>query len=236
MQSREKDKFLDDVIKCVKFYFDRTDIRKELEDHILDSMEYYMENGYDEEEAEKMAVRGMGDAREIGKALNNEHNPLVGWMLGITRVAIVVLVIVTGYILIGTTLMAFHGLVDVNDIPEEDIVYEVDVDKKVQIDDRVIHFTKLIYDKEGDMNIFYRSYDKRLWGSGWNVNSIGSIYDDLGNEYISGSGRASNGIISNCLTSKRNFPDDAKELVIEYDSCNRYFEVRIPLPGGMTNE
>jgi hypothetical protein len=157
-------------------------------------------------------------------------------MLGITNVFIVILVIITGYVVIATTFMSLFGLVDVNDIPKEDIVYEVEVDEKVQIDDRVIHFTKLVYDKEGSINIYYRSYDKRLWGSGWNNNSIGSIYDESGNVYINGGGRASNGIISNCLTSKRNFPEDAKELVIIYDSCNRYFEVRIPLPEGGSYE
>lgn len=236
MHFREKDRFLDEVIKCIKFPFDRVEIRRELEDHILDSMEYHMENGYGEEEAEKLSVQGMGDAEIIGKALNKEHNPFVGWMIGVTNVIIVILVIITGYVVIATTFMSLFGLADVNDIPKENIVYEVDVDRKVQIDDRVIHFTKLVYDKEGSMNIYYRSYDKRLWGSGWSNNSIGSIYDESGNEYINGGGRASNGIFSNCLTSKRNFPRDAKELVIIYDYCNRYFEVRVPLPEGGSYE
>ncbi len=236
MQSREKDRFLDDVIKYVKYPFVRADIRIELGNHISDRIEDYMEDGLVYDVAEKKSIYDMGDAKEIGRALNKEHNPFVGWMLGITNVFIVILVIITGYVLIATTFMSLFGLVDVNDIPKEDIVYEVDVDKKVQIDDRVIHFTKLVYDKEGNMNIFYRSYDKRLWGTGWSNNSIGSIYDELGNRYINGGGRASNGIISNCLTSKRNFPRDAKELVMIYDSCNRYFEVRIPLPEGGSYE
>lgn len=236
MQSRKKDKFLDEIIKYIRFPFDRADIREELKDHINDKIEDYIDQGIDFDEAETMAVSNMGDAEIIGKALNKEHNPFVGWMLGITNVILVILVIITGYVVIVTSFMSIFGLVDVNDTPKEDIVYEMKVDEKVQIDDRVIHFTKLVYDKEGSMNIYYRSYDKRLWGSGWNVNSIGSIYDESGNEYINGGGRASNGIFSNCLTSKRNFPGDSEELVIIYDSCNRYFEVRIPLPEGGSYE
>lgn len=236
MQSKEKDRFLEEVLSQVKFPFDRADIREELEHHIYDRFDYYINQGIDFEEAETMAVSNMGDAKIIGKALNKEHNPLVGWMLGITNVFIVILVIITGYVVVATTFMSLFGLIDIDDIPKEDIVYEVEVDEKVQIDDRVIHFTKLVYDKEGAMNIFYRSYDKRLWGSGWGNNSIGSIYDESGNEYINGGGRASNGIFSNCLTSKRNFPKDAKELVIIYDNGNRYFEVRIPLPEGGSYE
>ena len=178
----------------------------------------------------------MGDAREIGKALNKEHNPFVGWMLGITYAVIIVLVIITGTLVIGNTLNTIFDLIDDYDIPEGDIVYEIDVDKKVQIDDRVIHFKKLVYDNEGNINIFYWSYNKRLFRSDMVIDSIGRIYDEQGIEYRNGSERASHGLISNSLASISNFPIDAKEIVIVYDYFNRYFEVRIQLPEGGTYE
>ena len=68
-------KFLEQVLSYVKFPFDRDEIRLELESHILEKIEYYIEQGYDRETAEQYSIKDMGDAREIGIALNKEHNP-----------------------------------------------------------------------------------------------------------------------------------------------------------------
>ncbi len=236
MQFKEKDRFLDELVSQVKFSFDRADIRKELEDHILDSMEYYIEKGYDEDKAENMAVQDMGDAREIGKALNKEHNPVIGWLWKISNV--LVGLFIGASILVGFVPMLF-GLFSVDPyryMEKDNIVYEIDVEQKVQIDDVVIKFTKLVYDNEGDMNIYYRYYDKKLWGIGWSNESLGEIYDDKGNKYFNGGGHSSNGIISKSMRSIRDFPSDAMELIIVYDGLNRYYEVRIPLEEGVSNE
>ena len=236
MQSKEKDIFLDEVVKYVKFTFDRAEIRKELEDHILDCMEYHMESGCSQEEAVKLSIQGMGDAREIGKALNKEHNPFVGWMLRITNVLVGIFVLASIFIVFIPLIFTIFNSDPYGNIDKNDIVYEIDVNQKVQIDDVVIEFTKLVYDKEGDMNIFYKSYDKKLWGAGWSTSSIGEIYDESGNKYFNGGGCSSNGIISKTLRSIRDFPPDAKELIIIYDSLDRYYEVRIPLKDGDSHE
>jgi|GEM_PF-2683005 len=51
--------FLQKVLAEIKFPFDKAAIRSELESHLMDRMEEYLEAGYDEETAEGLAVKGM---------------------------------------------------------------------------------------------------------------------------------------------------------------------------------
>lgn len=44
------EKFLEERICHVKFFFDREEIRLKFKDHMLNKIEYYIELGYDEEE------------------------------------------------------------------------------------------------------------------------------------------------------------------------------------------
>ena len=52
---------------------------QELEQHLLDQQEAYLNQGYGEEEAARMAVEQMGDARQVGQALNRAHRPQTPW-------------------------------------------------------------------------------------------------------------------------------------------------------------
>ena len=67
---------------------------------------------------------------------------------------------------------------------------------------------------------------------GWSLGYIGTVKDDKGNEYFSGSGYQGAGIVSKGRKSLRDFPEDAKSLIIEYDLYNRYYKVEIPLKSG----
>ncbi|MEM5818034.1 MAG: permease prefix domain 1-containing protein [Desulfitobacterium hafniense] len=80
MPSPELDNFLRNVLSHVKFSFDRKAICSELESHLWDRIEDYLEQGYDEATAERLAVEGMGDPKEIGIELNKQHNPIIGWL------------------------------------------------------------------------------------------------------------------------------------------------------------
>ena len=47
----------------------------ELEQHLQDQQEAYMEQGHGQEQAARMAIEQMGDAREVGQALDWAHRP-----------------------------------------------------------------------------------------------------------------------------------------------------------------
>ncbi|MBU5256215.1 permease prefix domain 1-containing protein [Tissierella praeacuta] len=236
MSFHKMDEFLKSVLSYIKFPFDREDIKLEMEAHILHKINYYMEQGYHEEKAEELAVKDMGNPKEIGIQLNKEHNPIIGWLWRITNIAVSIFIVINIFIIGSMTIVTIFSGNPVKEIPKEDIVYRIDINEKVQIDDMVIKFTNVIYDKDGELHIFYRYYDKKLWGSGWSFGAIGTIKDDLGNEYFSGSGSSSGGIVSKGRRSLRDFPENANTLIIEYDEYNRKYRVEIPLKAGEYNE
>lgn len=236
----KKDKFLAEVIYHIKFPFDRDDIKYELECHILEKIDYYTEQGYDKEKAEELSVNDMGDAEVIGIELNKQHNPVIGWLWKITNVMVGVFGLVSIFIivlplLISLLITLFAGNT-INDIPKSNIVYKINVDEKVKIDDRVVHFTYVVYEKNGNMNILYDYYDTRLWGTGWSLGYIGEITDNLGNRYFAGSGGSRGGIRTRSIRTLSNFSEEADTLIINYDEFNRSYRVEIPLKAGDNSE
>ncbi|WP_407311855.1 permease prefix domain 1-containing protein [Desulfosporosinus sp. SB140] len=240
MLSPKSEEFLQKVLSYVKFSFDHRAIKDELENHLIDRMQDYREQGYAEEEAEQMAVSAMGDAQEIGRELNREHNPIIGWLWRTSHFLVVLLVITNLYfvglpiaISVGDTLMKINPAAG---IPKSDIVYNLPVHQKVKLDDTVINFTNLVLEKNGDLNIFYRYYDTSLWGGGWNLGDIGVITDNLGNRYYNGSGSGDGGIVSTCRRTINHFAENADTLIISYDYFNRQYRVEIPLKKVKENE
>ncbi len=66
------DKYLDEVCNCIKSVPCRRAVRRELQNHMEDSIEYAKEKGADNEEATEYAIAEMGNAKETGRQLN-EH-------------------------------------------------------------------------------------------------------------------------------------------------------------------
>lgn len=78
MQTKE---FLDKVCKQIKYEPIREEISQELENHIQEIKEEYIQEGIKENEAEEKAIIQMGVAEEIGKKLNKIHKPKMNWQL-----------------------------------------------------------------------------------------------------------------------------------------------------------
>ena len=232
MLSPKSDIYIKEILSYVKFKSDRNDIRSELEDHIEDKMEDYIEQGYDTEEAEQLSINDMGNAKEIGEELNKQHNPIVGWIWQLTNLLVVLTIVVFGFVFC-IFISSFFRSNLINEIPKSDIVYSIKLKERVQIDDTVIRFTYIIYDINGNINIFYEAYSKAIWGPVWLPGYIGEITDDLDNKYITRSGQAnSGGIMSKGVWTIHKFSEDAKMLIITYDLYNRKYRVEIPLQEG----
>lgn len=94
MQIRE---FLNNVCEQISYKPIREEISKELENHIEERKEMYMEYGVKENEAEEKAIEQMGDAEEIGKKLNKIHRPRIDWKVIFTIVALIILGLIVFY-------------------------------------------------------------------------------------------------------------------------------------------
>ncbi len=75
-----KEKYIETVLKEVKFYYDHQEIEKELETHIYERSKYLQSKGLTAESAETEAVKRMGDPQAMGRELNKAHNPWLGYV------------------------------------------------------------------------------------------------------------------------------------------------------------
>lgn len=67
------------VSACIRFKPDREAVEEELTAHLEDRRDAYLARGMTRQEAEDLAMRSMGDPKEIGRALDKAHSPWLGW-------------------------------------------------------------------------------------------------------------------------------------------------------------
>lgn len=83
--------FLEQVCQQIKYKRIHKDISQELQGHIGELRDSYIEDGMDEGEAIEKAVEQMGDPINIGKNLNKTHRPKTEWSI-IALIGIIVLI------------------------------------------------------------------------------------------------------------------------------------------------
>lgn len=105
MQIKE---FLNLICEEIKYKPIRNEIAQEIENHMEESKESFINDGITFEEAEKKAIEQMGNAEEIGKSLNKIHRPKLDWKLLI----IVLIVLGFGILIITTKVKYDTGLVN----------------------------------------------------------------------------------------------------------------------------
>lgn len=238
--SAEVLKFIDKVVKRVHFIPDRYDIERELTAHIEDSaLLLHEEEGLPREDAEKIAVERMGDAEEIGVALNRQHNPVIGYLWYFSRIPIVLLCIllvlqsIPLLLLSGWTILFEHPI---RDIPKESYVRHVKPNELIKLDNRRIRITDVIQTKDGTLHVLYSHYNLSFSGlHGWSFSGLGNFEDEDGNSYFGGSGRGTAGLYNRARRSLEDFPFDKEMLIVKYNYGGRNVRVVIPL-GEVTSD
>ena len=86
--------FLDSVCGEIKYKSVHESVKQELNSHIEDGMEYYMEKGFSKSDAMHFAVSHMGDSHEIGRMLDREYRLPFNSRFGLGVWAAIVTVIV----------------------------------------------------------------------------------------------------------------------------------------------
>jgi len=232
MSWQGKEAYLREVLSQVKFSYDHEPIYQELTSHLEERVADYLSQGYEKEKAEEMALESFGNPVEIGKALNKEHRPLLGWLhfFSSTLAGIAMGVLILALLPLTLAILDSRS----GDVPGEDILRRIDVNEKVRIDNRIIYFDEVIVEKNGDLSILYNTLLTRDFGtSGYSFGNIGTILDETGQDYFFMSGQGSvGGVLSRGRHTVHGFPEDAEKLIIEYDYYNRYYKVEIPLKEG----
>ena len=230
----ESRSFLNKVVKRVHFFPDRYDIELELSAHIEDSALFLQkEEQLDEREAQIKAIERMGNAEEIGSALNRQHNPFLGYLWYFSRIIMVMLCIVVilqsipMLLVSGWTIVFDHPI---RDIPKETYVRHVEPDIVIKLDDRRIRITDVIQSEDGSLHICYSHYSLSFSSlHGWSFGGLTGFQDEDGTTYFSGGGRGTAGLYNRARRSLEDFPFNKEILIIESDRAGRYYRVEIPL-------
>lgn len=232
MQGSRIDNFLDEVLIHIKSPFDKDEIREELSDHINDMIEDYQEQGYSFEESKQKCIENMGDPKEIGVLLNEEHKPWIGWLFYVSNMVRIILIMFVVLFYGASFLSSFATRNTPRNVDQSKVIYHIKIKEKIDIGDKVIHLTDVIYDVEGDLTLFYKGYNTSFFGGLGSSYYLRNYSDDLGNNQFGHSGAMTGGFIDIGYVTLIGFDINAKYVVIEYDQYNRYFKVEIPLPGG----
>ena len=89
------DEYLKTLLEQIRCKKTRPYVKKEFQDHIEDQIGANMQAGMDREQAEREAVRDMGDPVETGISLDSVHRPQVAWKL----LGIIVLISIAGVLI-----------------------------------------------------------------------------------------------------------------------------------------
>ena len=233
------------VTSHVKFRFDRYDIGQELREHMEDLYEDLLSQDIDEEQAAQLTVDYMGDSEELGKELNEAHNPVLGYVwLWVRRLFILIFIAfglpvisVGGCRAIGTG----YGAVDrffteLYEETPENLVYTVEVNRQVKVDDMVVGVEELRYYQNGDMELKYITYQELFSTALTGTFDFYDCYLTDGENYTSqfrprNTQIAVSGIYYEAGSiTYPDFPADAKECHFIYDREGRQFDMEISLP------
>ena len=150
-----REEFLKTVRKQIYYIFDRASVEQELSQHLDDSIEDLIADGHEREEAEQIAIKQMGNPKEIGKMLNEEHHPVLGYLYLISSIFLGILLIPALYALLfgGAMLIRTSTPVVVENSVE---VYPLDID--VRLSTHRLKLDNICIDENGQNYITFREW------------------------------------------------------------------------------
>lgn len=168
-----KDNYLNTILKEVRFPFDRKQIKKEIEAHLEEAMEFHLRPGMNPEEAEKRATKDFGDPKEIGKMLNKVHKPWLGWLWVLSKYTLIVLAIVTVFLSTPHLVESIKDAIETAPPTEsaekvltalhvvsESVVFDRMVDQRVDLRDATLIIERAILTQEGELILLIQQVDQ----------------------------------------------------------------------------
>lgn len=106
----KKEDYINEVTALIKNRTAKKDIKKELEAHIDDRAQFYIDSGYDEDYSYNKAVEMMGNPKEVAKSLEKLHNNTLWIILSLSFLGLFVFGLI--YADINITSFAYINMVD----------------------------------------------------------------------------------------------------------------------------
>ena len=187
-----KVEFLSIVRKQIRFVFDRDKIENELKQHLEDSIEDLIEEGFSWQDAEEIAVEQMGNPKEVGQLLNKEHNPILGYLWAISRVALCILAC---HMLIPIGAVVFSFVTTMKPFVPEYSVVSYPVNLEMDLPTHLVKIDNICRDESEQYFLTFRAWPKLEYSrAGWSSNYF--TLEDKDGEIAGGSTQTKNFIIS----------------------------------------
>jgi len=172
MSTNTRTAYINTVVSQIKFPFDRRSIARELEDHIDELECFYLDIRLDEDEAQRRAVNEMGDPLEIGKALNQEHKPMLGWLWIVSKY-LCILLGVFSFFLVSSKIYAswemskeiappvfagsavFESIGD--DTSKMHVIYDESINQRLEMKSETLVFERILQNSDGTIILLYQS-------------------------------------------------------------------------------
>lgn len=208
-----KSEYLSAVRKQIHFVFDRDSIEKELKEHLEDSILDLMDEGYPKEEAEIQAVSQMGDPVEVGKQLNQEHHPILGYAwLASKAILILLLIFLLPFILSA----GFRTIKTATPMVMENSVETIPLDLTLNLPTDYVKIDNICLDENGNYNLTYRSWTKFNYSrAGWSSEPF--YLEGTDTEYLAGGSFQSNGLFGAYGYREFTWPEDDLLYVVSRD-------------------
>lgn len=255
-----RNEWIETVLREVRFAPDRRKIRQELLEHMEDRMEEYLDAmgaygdsdaslDFDEvlERVETRLMNSMGDPVELGRELNQQHKPWLGWLWMASRVLLrvsVCLVVVMAVLLRITTPDETAEKINLEYKYEQmaeyynpnynqsgDIYYCLEPDYTVHLLDTEITFRLFAYDDyDGRLELLVTSCGTaKLKNAAREILCNGERSTMLQSE--NGKDNQGNYLELSRITYER-FDRDAETLHITYDKFGEHFEFTVDVASG----
>ncbi|MGI6226785.1 MAG: permease prefix domain 1-containing protein [Peptococcales bacterium] len=228
----QQEEFCQRVCSFVKYKRVHKEISKELLDHIEDHVDYLIEQGISKEEAERQAIEAMGDPEEIGRELDKQHRPLLGWILGITNVIKVVGIMYCLGVILFTGLIVLISFSPIgSSYDKEHVLYTENLNQKQKAGAITYKLKKIIVMDDSTILVRYNTYSDNIDGifRGWSHPGL-AVYDAEDNRYYGGGSR-SGGIVSKHEMRVRNFPLNEGKITLKAHTYYGDLVFTIPLKG-----
>ncbi len=231
---RQEYKYTQEVLKYIRFKYDRFDIGQELDEHIEDMLSEAGE--MTDEEKEKFIRENMGDPKEVGEELDKEHKLLLGWLWRISRFLMIILIILNLPNALNAVIMAGNAVlapIQGYQIDKSQVENSIKTHITGKIDDTHIIIDGVDKLKDGSVIVKYRTWNNPLGkAAGWTF-SLNCFYDEEGNQYFGGGGSNGGFVTYSTEHLDDNLDGDVlsehEALVIDYDYNGRKFYAKIPL-------
>ena len=236
MRFQSWENYIDTMLGEVKFRFDHREIRAEYEEHMEDKLEFLMDCGMDEESAACEVLAEMGEPRSLGKALNSIHNPLLGWVWRMSKIAARVAMAVGVFLMLYMICMELYVVLRGSEyeVLENygEVVWQYDIDQEFVIDDITVYLDDVQLYESNCVALRYINEEKLFDGhlqSNFRFQSIDgkAFYDEDGNCYYVHLNRFENG--NKTVLLIENFSPDADYFIIDWKQHGREIYVKVPM-------